>query len=114
MDLVDGRRIATSWWNRSNVRVVVDPKSALFVSGSLSDYSDGSAEGRVQGHKPERGRALFPAAKAFAAMTDYFACSSNRECRGSIQLGFKEVFQPENARTASRCDSGRSEDDLRN
>ena len=39
MDLVDGPV------ESNNVRVVVDPKSALFVSGSLLDYSDDLQKG---------------------------------------------------------------------
>ena len=40
MDLVDGPANRDIMVNSADVRVVVDPKSALFVSGSLLDYSD--------------------------------------------------------------------------
>ena len=40
MDLVDGPANRDIMVESSNVRVVVDPKSALFVSGSVLDYSD--------------------------------------------------------------------------
>ena len=40
MDLVDGPANRDIMVESSNVRVVVDPKSALFVSGSLLDFSD--------------------------------------------------------------------------
>jgi iron-sulfur cluster assembly protein len=39
MDLVDGPANRDIMVQSSDVRVVVDPKSALFVSGSLLDYS---------------------------------------------------------------------------
>src|SRR5579864_8980470 len=40
MDLVDGPVDRDILVQSGNVRVVVDPKSALFVSGSVLDYSD--------------------------------------------------------------------------
>ena len=40
MDLVDGPMERDILVPARNVRLVVDPKSALFVSGSLLDYSD--------------------------------------------------------------------------
>src|SRR6187399_380540 len=40
MDLVDGPANRDIMVQSREVRVVVDPKSALFVSGSLLDYSD--------------------------------------------------------------------------
>jgi iron-sulfur cluster assembly protein len=40
MDLVDGPVARDIMVESSGVRVVVDPKSALFVSGSLLDFSD--------------------------------------------------------------------------
>jgi iron-sulfur cluster assembly protein len=40
MDLVDGPANRDIMVHSGGVRVVVDPKSALFVSGSLLDYSD--------------------------------------------------------------------------
>jgi iron-sulfur cluster assembly protein len=45
MDLVDGPANRDILVQTSNVRVVVDPKSALFVSGSLLDYSDDLQKG---------------------------------------------------------------------
>jgi iron-sulfur cluster assembly accessory protein len=45
MDLVDGPVNRDIMVQSSNVRVVVDPKSALFVSGSLLDYSDDLQKG---------------------------------------------------------------------
>jgi iron-sulfur cluster assembly accessory protein len=45
MDLVDGPAPRDILVHSSDVRVVVDPKSALFVSGSLLDYSDDLQKG---------------------------------------------------------------------
>ncbi|MFL6528987.1 MAG: HesB/IscA family protein [Chthoniobacterales bacterium] len=45
MDLVDGPLNRDIMVQSSNVRVVVDPKSALFVSGSLLDFSDDLQKG---------------------------------------------------------------------
>jgi iron-sulfur cluster assembly accessory protein len=45
MDLVDGPANRDILVQTSKVRVVVDPKSALFVSGSLLDYSDDLQKG---------------------------------------------------------------------
>lgn len=45
MDLVDGPRPRDIMVESSSVRVVVDPKSALFVSGSELDYSDDLQKG---------------------------------------------------------------------
>ena len=45
MDLVDGPAHRDIMVLSSEVRVVVDPKSALFVSGSLLDYSDDLQKG---------------------------------------------------------------------
>ncbi len=45
MDLVDGPANRDIMVQSSAVRVVVDPKSALFVSGSLLDYSDDLQKG---------------------------------------------------------------------
>jgi iron-sulfur cluster assembly protein len=45
MDLVDGPANRDIMVESSNVRVVVDPKSALFVSGSLLDYSEDLRKG---------------------------------------------------------------------
>jgi iron-sulfur cluster assembly protein len=45
MDLVDGPANRDILVESSRVRVVVDPKSALFVSGSLLDYSDDLQKG---------------------------------------------------------------------
>src|SRR5947207_15926484 len=40
MDLVDGPKERDILVPTSNIRLVVDPKSALFVSGSILDYSE--------------------------------------------------------------------------
>ena len=45
MDLVDGPKERDILVPISNVRLVVDPKSALFVSGSILDYSDDLQKG---------------------------------------------------------------------
>jgi iron-sulfur cluster assembly accessory protein len=45
MDLVDGPANRDILVQTSNVRVVIDPKSALFVSGSMLDYSDDLQKG---------------------------------------------------------------------
>jgi iron-sulfur cluster assembly protein len=45
MDLVDGPANRDIMVESSNVRVVVDPKSALFVSGSLLDFSNDLQKG---------------------------------------------------------------------
>ena len=45
MDLVDGPANRDILIQTGGVRVVVDPKSALFVSGSLLDYSDDLQKG---------------------------------------------------------------------
>jgi iron-sulfur cluster assembly protein len=45
MDLVDGPLNRDIMVQSSDVRVVVDPKSALFVSGSLLDFSDDLQKG---------------------------------------------------------------------
>jgi iron-sulfur cluster assembly protein len=45
MDLVDGPANRDIMVQSSEVRVVIDPKSALFVSGSLLDYSDDLQKG---------------------------------------------------------------------
>lgn len=45
MDLVDGPANRDILVESSNVRVVVDPKSALFVSGSLLDFSEDLQKG---------------------------------------------------------------------
>src|SRR3954454_16511457 len=45
MDLVDGPANRDIMVQSANVRVVVDPKSALFVTGSLLDYSDDLQKG---------------------------------------------------------------------
>ncbi len=45
MDLVDGPRERDILVPTQNVRLVVDPKSALFVSGSVLDYSDDLQKG---------------------------------------------------------------------
>ncbi len=45
MDLVDGPANRDIMVQSAEVRVVVDPKSALFVSGSLLDFSDDLQKG---------------------------------------------------------------------
>jgi len=45
MDLVDGPKDRDILVPTSNVRLVVDPKSALFVSGSILDYSEDLQKG---------------------------------------------------------------------
>ncbi len=45
MDLVDGPANRDILVESAGVRVVVDPKSALFVSGSLLDFSDDLQKG---------------------------------------------------------------------
>src|SRR4051812_11353835 len=45
MDLVDGPANRDIMVPTASVRVVVDPKSALFVSGSLLDYSEDLQKG---------------------------------------------------------------------
>lgn len=45
MDLVDGPRDRDILVETGDVRVVIDPKSALFVSGSELDYSDDLQQG---------------------------------------------------------------------
>ena len=45
MDLVDGPANRDIMVRSEDVRVVVDPKSALFVSGSLLDFSDDLQKG---------------------------------------------------------------------
>jgi iron-sulfur cluster assembly protein len=45
MDLVDGPANRDILVETANMRVVVDPKSALFVSGSVLDYSDDLQKG---------------------------------------------------------------------
>ena len=45
MDLVDGPVHRDILVESAGVRVVVDPKSALFVSGSMVDYSDDLQKG---------------------------------------------------------------------
>ena len=45
MDLVDGPANRDIMVQTGGIRVVVDPKSALFVSGSVLDYSDDLQKG---------------------------------------------------------------------
>jgi iron-sulfur cluster assembly accessory protein len=52
MDLVDGPADRDILVESSNVRVIVDPKSALFVSGSVLDYSDDLQKGGFQVTNP--------------------------------------------------------------
>jgi iron-sulfur cluster assembly protein len=52
MDLVDGPTDRDILVESAGVRVVVDPKSALFVSGSVLDYSDDLQKGGFQVTNP--------------------------------------------------------------
>jgi iron-sulfur cluster assembly accessory protein len=52
MDLVDGPSERDILVESCNVRVVVDPKSALFVSGSVLDFSDDLQKGGFQVTNP--------------------------------------------------------------
>ncbi len=52
MDLVAGPTERDILVESSGVRVVVDPKSALFVSGSVLDYSDDLQKGGFQVTNP--------------------------------------------------------------
>ncbi len=52
MDLVDGPADRDILVESAGVRVVVDPKSALFVSGSVLDYSDDLQKGGFQVTNP--------------------------------------------------------------
>jgi len=52
MDLVDGPVDRDILVQSSNVRVIVDPKSALFVSGSILDYSEDLQKGGFQVTNP--------------------------------------------------------------
>ena len=45
MDLIDGPKERDILVPISNVRLVIDPKSALFVSGSVLDYSEDLQKG---------------------------------------------------------------------
>ena len=52
MDLVDGPANRDIMVMSQNVRVVIDPKSALFVSGSVLDYSDDLQKGGFKVSNP--------------------------------------------------------------
>jgi len=52
MDLVDGPANRDIMVTSSEVRVVIDPKSALFVSGSELDYSDDLQSGGFKVKNP--------------------------------------------------------------
>ena len=52
MDLVDGPRDRDIMVDSNGVKVVVDPKSALFVSGSELDYSDDLQQGGFKVSNP--------------------------------------------------------------
>jgi iron-sulfur cluster assembly protein len=52
MDLVDGPANRDILVTSSEVRVVIDPKSALFVSGSELDYSDDLQQGGFKVKNP--------------------------------------------------------------
>ena len=53
MDLQDGPANRDILVESGGVRVVVDPKSALYVTGSELDYLDAAGR-RVQGEKSQR------------------------------------------------------------
>jgi len=53
MDLVDGPASRDILVETSGVRVVIDPKSALFVSGSEIDYSDDLQKGGFKVSNPQ-------------------------------------------------------------
>ena len=59
MDLVDGPKERDILVPTQNVHLVVDPKSALFVSGSVLDYSEDLQKGGFKVTNPERRRSLF-------------------------------------------------------
>ncbi len=52
MDLVDGPRDRDIMVESSGLRVVIDPKSALFVTGSELDYSDDLQSGGFKVKNP--------------------------------------------------------------
>ena len=52
MDLVDGPRDRDIMVTSNGVNVVIDPKSALFVSGSELDYSDSLQQGGFKVSNP--------------------------------------------------------------
>jgi iron-sulfur cluster assembly protein len=52
MDLVDGPRDRDIMVQSNGVNVVIDPKSALFVSGSELDYSDDLQQGGFKVSNP--------------------------------------------------------------
>jgi iron-sulfur cluster assembly accessory protein len=52
MDLVDGPRDRDIMVESAGVRVVIDPKSALFVTGSELDYSDDLQSGGFKVKNP--------------------------------------------------------------
>jgi iron-sulfur cluster assembly protein len=52
MDLVDGPKARDILVESKNVRIVVDPKSALFISGSELDYSDDLQKGGFKMNNP--------------------------------------------------------------
>lgn len=52
MDLVDGPRDRDILVSSAQVNVVIDPKSALFVSGSELDYSDDLQQGGFKVSNP--------------------------------------------------------------
>jgi iron-sulfur cluster assembly protein len=52
MDLVDGPRDRDILVNSGGVRVVIDPKSALFVSGSELDFSNDLQQGGFKVKNP--------------------------------------------------------------
>ena len=59
MDLVDGPANRDILVRSQEVNVVIDPKSALFVSGSLLDFSDDLQKGGFKVTNPDRRGPLF-------------------------------------------------------
>jgi iron-sulfur cluster assembly accessory protein len=82
MDLVDGPANRDILVETSNVRVVVDPKSALFVSGSLLDYSDDLQKGGFKVTNPNA-VAHCSCGESFAALRIISLCYSSHASRGS-------------------------------
>src|SRR4030088_3560949 len=83
MDLVDGPANRDILVQSAAVNVVVDPKSALFVSGSLLDYSDDLQKGGFKVTNPNA-VAHCSCGESFAACRIPSRCSSSHACRGLI------------------------------
>src|SRR3954468_1603504 len=82
MDLVDGPANRDILVNTSGVRVVVDPKSALFVSGSLLDYSHDLQKGGFKVTNPNA-VAHCSCGESFAACRITSPSCNSRGSRGS-------------------------------